>query len=129
MTRLRNVVAMALLNVTVPVAFGQSASAKIVAGSEHCREVHFPGGWLRTKGMKKAYMDHFLFGYPYEFRNAVVGPQEYLVAAVDHIGSHREYSPNKFSVNLRSGMVRSATQAELGIGRGGSAKPPSQRSI
>jgi hypothetical protein len=94
MTRLCNVVALVLLNVTLPATFGQSASAKIVAGSEHCREVHFPGGWRPTKSMRKAYMDHFLFGYPYEFRKAAVGPQEYLVAAVDQIGSHREYNPN-----------------------------------
>src|SRR6202045_2142287 len=100
MTRLCKVVALVLLNVTVPAAFGQSVSAKIVAGAEHCREIHFPGGGKPTKSLSKADVDRFLFGYPYEFSKAVVGPQEYLVAAVDQIGSHREYSPNKFSVNL-----------------------------
>jgi len=62
-------------------------------------------------------VDHFLFGYPYEFRKAAAGPQEYLVAAVDQIGSHREDSPDKFWVSLRSGKVRSATQTEWESGR------------
>ncbi len=117
MIRLCNIVALVLLSVTVPAAPGQSALAKVVAGAEHCREVHFPGGWRPTKSMKKAYVDHFLFGYPYEFRKAAVGPQEYLVAAVDQIGSHRDYSPDKFWINLRSGKVRSATQTEWESGQ------------
>jgi len=117
MTRLRNVVAMALLNVTVPAAFGQSAAAKVVAGSEHCQAVHYPGGWRATKSMKKAHMNHFLFDYPYEFRKTAAISQEYLVAAVDQIGSHRDYSPNIFWVNLRSGKVHDATHTEWESGQ------------
>jgi hypothetical protein len=103
--------------VLVSTAFGQSASATVLAGSEHCRAVHFLGGWQRTTGMKRGQMEHFLFGYPYEFRKAPTAASEYMVAAVDQIGSHREYSPNKFWVNLRSGKVRSARQIEWESGQ------------
>jgi hypothetical protein len=95
MIRRCKVVVLALLNVTFSAACGQSASAKIVAGAEHCREIHFLGGWKPTKGMKKAQQNHFahfLFGSFYESRQTTAGPREYLVAAVDQIGSHIEYS-------------------------------------
>jgi hypothetical protein len=120
MTRLCNVVVLALLTVTVPPAFGQSASAKVVAGAEHCREIHVPGGWKPTKGMQKGQQNHFArfdFGSPYEFRKTAAITQEYLVAAVDGgFSPPRDYSPNKFWVNLRSGKVREATRAEWDSG-------------
>jgi hypothetical protein len=54
MTRICNVVVLALLSILmVPAAFAQSASATVVAGSDYCREIHFPGGWKSTKGMQK----------------------------------------------------------------------------
>lgn len=96
--------------VLVSAALGQSASATVVAGSERCRDLHFPGGWQRTSAMRKAQMDHFLYGWDYEFRKTVAVTQEYLVAAVD--GFAKDYSGNKFWVNLRSGQVRSATDSE-----------------
>ena len=116
MTRICNVVVLALLSILmVPAAFAQSASATVVAGSDYCREIHFPGGWKPTKRMQKAQQNHFarfLFGSLYEFRKTSADSQEYLVAAVDQIGAHRDCSPNKFWANLRSGKVRSATQGE-----------------
>jgi hypothetical protein len=65
------------------------------------------------RDMKRAYIDHFLFGSLYEFRKTAAIAQEYLVAALeDDTASPRSYSVNKFWVNLRSGQVRRATQAE-----------------
>jgi hypothetical protein len=63
--------------------------------------------------MKKAQMDRFDFGSPYEFSKTTGITQEYLVAAVNGgFRPPREYSRNKFWVNLRSGEVRRATEAE-----------------
>ena len=105
--RCRNLSALALLTLAADSAvFGQTASAKVTLGSEYCHPVHFQGGWRPTKGMKQAYQDHFMFGDPYEFRETARSTQEYLVAAVEH---GKEYSPNKFWVNLRSGHVRDAS--------------------
>jgi hypothetical protein len=114
----RNLSLLALLTLaSIPAAFGQTASANVSSGSEHCHAVQFPGGWPPTKQMKKAHQDHFIFGSPYEFRKNAGTSQEYLVAAVDG-GSHppRNYSPNKYWVDLRSGRVRAATQAEWDSG-------------
>lgn len=115
MNRIRShpLVLVLLSFLAAPVAFGQTASAKVVAGSEHCREIHFPGGWKPTKDMKKAYLDHFIFGGLYEFRTTAALSHEYLVAALeDDVASPKEYSVNKFWVNFRSGKVRDATQGE-----------------
>jgi hypothetical protein len=121
MNRIRNHVVVLLVSLSsAPVALGQTASAKVVAGSEHCREIHFPGGWKPTKGMQKAQQNHFArfdFGSFYEFRKTTGVTQEYLVAAVDGgMAPPRDYSPNKFWVNFRSGNVRHATQAEWDSG-------------
>jgi hypothetical protein len=106
-------VILALSNfVAAPVAFPQSASAKVVAGAAHCREIHFPR-WHATKAMKKAYMGRYLYGWLYEFRRTTPASHEYLAAARD---GFRGYSPNKFSVNLGTGRVRDATQAEWDSG-------------
>ena len=105
--------------VLIPAAVGQTASARVVSGGEHCREIHFPGGWKPTKGMQKAQQNHFArfdFGSPYEFRKTARSGQEYLVAAVDQIALHRDYSENKFWVNLRSGKVRGSTEGEWATG-------------
>ena len=60
---------------------------------------------------------HFYFGSFYEFRKTAGINQEYLVAAVDGgLTPPRDYSPNKFWVNFRSGKVRDATQAEWNSG-------------
>jgi hypothetical protein len=118
MRRIRRQLFLGLLIVTAnPAAFGQTASAKVTSGSEYCHAVQFPGGWHRTKGMKEALTDHFLFGWPYEFRRTSSSGQEYLVAAVDdQLSNPRDYSPNKFWMNLRTGRVRTAAQAEWDSG-------------
>jgi hypothetical protein len=121
MIRMCNVIMLALLSIVmVPAAFAQSASATVVAGMDHSREIHF-GTWKPTNGMKKAQQNHFArfdFGSPYEFRKTAAITQEYLVAAVDggFLRPPRDYSPNKFWVNLRSGKVRRATEAEWDSG-------------
>jgi hypothetical protein len=82
---------------------------------DHCREIHFPGAWKPTKGNHFARFD---FGSPYEFKKTAAITQEYLIAAVDGGFLHppRDYSPNKFWVNLESGKVRRATEAEWDSG-------------
>src|ERR1700730_10524397 len=91
-----HLVVLVLLNfLTAPVAFGQSASAKVVVGSEHCREIRFPGGWKPTKGMQKGqqnHLAHFDYGSFYEFRKTAGITQEYLVAGVDGGLRPRDYS-------------------------------------
>ena len=75
----------------------------------------FPRRVEVDEGNAEAQRNHFarfLFGSLYEFRKTSADSQEYLVAAVDQIGAHRDCSPNKFWANLRSGKVRSATQGE-----------------
>src|SRR5215471_9816998 len=103
MSRIRNHFVVLLVSFSsAPVAFGQTASAKVIAGSDHCREIHFPGGWKPTKGMQKAQQNHFahfLSGSLYEFRKTAPATQNYLVAALEnYIASPRNYSVNKFWV-------------------------------